>query len=321
LTLIELMVAMSILIILTLAVSQIVAQAQRVVTVGHATMRGNGKIAALKSIVRDDFRRATPAGFLYLDSHDQQGFLAFTTTGFSDTVTPDKSDDATAAVAIYGLQRYYDKKQAVDGGSSDVTSDERILSRVSLLLNKFYGSGLDNASDGSPYDLADFQTNRYPVAANPNNSTTVDGVADELRDAFEFLPTAADPMNLLQRHLELGDITDHSWKVMTPHVTDLEFFWTDGSTSTAYVTGTSGPTYEAVNWFGGKAGKRKYPHTDTTIEIGGEYGGTDTGAYKARWTNNADPNDWPRAIRIVVTLNDESMKNARQYEIICPVGP
>ena len=325
LTLIELMVAMSILVILTLIVSQFIAQAQRVVTIGHATMRSNGKIAALKTIVRDDFRRITPAGFLYLDSSyttsnpQPQGFLAFTTAGTADTMTPDASADAAGTIATYGLRNYV-----------DATAGEKVLNRVCLMLN-LHGA-LNEASDASPFDLADFQRNYYPDATTPTTITTVDLVAENLRAKFKFLPNNSAPvdaMKLLQKDLTIATIKDDSWKVMTPHVTGLEFFWTDG---TVLVSGDTGfvAGEHILKWFGGKAGVRKSNPSDSPtanplvlVESGGTYGSTNTGQpYKARWTNQIDPQYWPKAVKIVVTINDDSMKNfPREYEIICPVGP
>ena len=334
LTLVELLVAMTILVILTLAVSQIVSQAQRVVTIGHTSMRNNGKIGALKSIVRDDLRRVTPAGFLYLDSDTgTPGFLAFTTAGPSDTMTPVTSRNSSGSIVTYGLRTYLDKNNS--------PADAKVLKRVNVLMNDGNNTGgvlpntdfglLTANSDASPFVLANFQGNFFKTAS-VTSADVVDALVgreigntpDAGRIREKFYPGT--PMNLLQEHLTLTDIHDDSWKVMTPHVTGLEFFWTDGTVDNQH----------NLNWYGGKDGARKSDRRNDVdanpsdpmlrVESGGRFDGVDADSifkpYKARWTNETDPNLWPKAVKIVITIQDNAMSTHEfTYEIICPVGP
>jgi len=314
LTLIELMVASSILIILVLAVSQILSSAQRVVNIGHANMRSNGKVGALRNIVRDDFRRITPTGFLYLDD---EGFLVFTTAGPVNTMTPETSGDSAATLASYGRRDY-----------NGAEPNEQVLNRVSVLANgvglpaNVNAGTLTNDSDASPYDLAHFQGN-YFTNSSATGADIVEAVVARIKNTY----FPGDKMNLLQQDLTLGDITNDSWKVMTPRVTGLEFFWTDGTVE------VNGGIVTLV-WYGGKDGKRKSNPNNPAdpwllIESGGKFDPgsgaalIDTGAsYQVRWTNETDPKHWPKAIKMVITINDDAMKDFKgRYEIICPVGP
>ena len=130
-------------------------------------------------------------------------------------------------------------------------------------------------------------------------------------------------MRLLQKDLTLDDITDDCWKVMTPRVTGLEFFWTDGLP----LENPTDPEYESgkykIKWYGGKDGNRKAVAADRSVEVGGKYNGIAVDMpevpYRARWTNN-NPQDWPKAVKMMVTFTDDTNKSFR-YEIICPVGP
>jgi len=288
LTLIELMVALSILVILTLAVSQILASAQRVVTIGHAGIRSHGKIGALKNAVRDDFRRATPAGFLYLDS---DGFLAFTTAGPADALSSANTRDGAATIATYGRQQY----------KIDATTHGHVLHRICLLLLNRDSVTLSNNSDAAPFDLANFQS----------SAEAIDDVTDDIKKTF-YLVDDAGTMNLLQKDLLFENIEDDCWKVMTHRVTNLEFFWTDGQAED--LTNPANTDEYTLKWYGGRHGKRRDDNSNPIEGIAG------ADPYKAHWTNETDPKDWPKAIKMVVTFIDDTEKPFT-YEIICPVGP
>ena len=193
LTLIELMVAMSILVLLTLAVSQIVSQAQRVVTIGHASMRNNGKVAALKGVVREDFRRITPSGFLFIDHGNfdtppasspppgamDGALLAFTTAGPADAMAPNNPYNGGGAIVTYARRPYKDPDP----------ENAKVLNRVNLLLNNINKVGsasptntggvllnagmpdatvgtLNDDSDASPFDLANFASSYFAAGAS-----------------------------------------------------------------------------------------------------------------------------------------------------------
>lgn len=279
LTLIELMVAMAIIVIVVLAVGQIMTSAQKVVAIGQANMRSNGKIGALKSIVRDDLRRITKMGFLYLDSYQNGGVpasrLIFTTAGPSDTITG--SGTGCGGESMYGLR------------SVNNTTD-KVLVRVQRVL----GAAPPAAPATDDYVVADFSYYQ----------TCVHSAAD-VDDAFMGLNPAylTGGLNVLQQDLTATDITQNCWRVMTTKVTRLEVSWTDGA-----LNGSD------LKWYGGAAGTPSGDARYAAVETG------NGSNYKARWSN-ANPNDWPKAIKYVITMDDEAHTGTPMtYEVICPIG-
>jgi len=295
LTLIELMVSMAIIVIIVLAVGQIMSSAQKVVAVGQAGMRANGKVAALKSALHDDMRHISKMGCLYLDA---KGHLIFNIAGPADSITTGGTS-GTGAMVMYGL------RDAQGGGS--------VLIRVGAVLDSTQPQGVTPPAqnqppdpkfgnfDYGPYDLANFQSG-IPAA------TTVDNWVTGWMIPIYF-PSGQLPV--LQQDLNLDTITNDCWKVMTTKVSAVEVFWTDGKTTHDNTTG-----YDNLNWYGGANGAPQTGlGTDPNVQMN-----TDSGNYYARWTN-ANPNSWPKAIKYVITMDDDSHPGTPiTYEVICPVG-
>ena len=275
LTLIELMVSMAIIVIIVLAVGQIMSSAQKIVSVGQASMRANSKVGALKTAIRDDLRRASKMGFLYIDCPDGvHARLAFVTAGPSESIVG--GGTGNGAVVLYAPIDY-------DLKSSD-DPKARVLSRIAYALNNANQGFRDNSTpnnltnlfkkdwDYGLGDLAHVQTDFGSQIANAAwlVDKMTNGNGDNVTKGY-----STDKMNVYQADLGLADITNDSWKVMTAGVTKVTVEW------------TTGPGGGDLIW-------------SSTPNC---------------WTN-ANPNDWPKAIRYTITMEDDP----QPYEVICPVG-
>jgi prepilin-type N-terminal cleavage/methylation domain-containing protein len=103
-TLIELLVALAVLGIITVAFGTIMTQSQRVVDKSNALMQANATASAIAQVLRDDLARFCPQGFLAVhhDGSDANQRLVFTSVGpFTSLI--DLNIKANAARIDYGL--------------------------------------------------------------------------------------------------------------------------------------------------------------------------------------------------------------------------
>ena len=129
-TLIELLVAVLILVLIILAFSRILSQAQLVVSRSQRTIRANAQAAAIAQVLRRDVAAITTDGFLYIGSVDAPA-LVFSAVGPFTARTSGLTDvRANAAVICYSA-----------GDDSSTGTTGKVLCRKAHLLAKPEGAG------------------------------------------------------------------------------------------------------------------------------------------------------------------------------------
>ena len=130
LTLIELLVSVTILVIMILAFGTILSQGQRVVTRSQRIIRANAQVAAIAQVFRRDVGGLTTDGFLHITAGDGPA-MVFTSVGSFTSQTSDltPTPQANAAVICYS-----------SGDDSSTGSQGKILCREAHLLTKPTGA-------------------------------------------------------------------------------------------------------------------------------------------------------------------------------------
>ncbi len=318
---IELLVAVTILILMLMAFSMILTQSQKVVSVSQRNMRANAAAGAIGQVFRGDLRRATQQGMLCITQTFEDGppRLVFTTAG----ITPSKThaEIGTGGLVCFGLSAnyagpyptlYYQRwvlKFFLSGGPSPPTD---VLSAFDLASLQAWDRGeMNNCVD-------------QVCAADPNSAGYEPG------SSIQIPPRTIEDVGAL-------------WQVMGARCEWISIMWTDGTifdnntpgnlsddemnwygvrydTSSGYIAQGRGfaPTYapDPTSWI-----NQPFDESDLSqIEFDVGPGGTDV--YRALWTQH-NQNNWPKAIRIRFRLsgnpNDPADKGA-EYEVICPVG-
>ena len=149
LTLIELLVSVTILVIMILAFGTILSQGQKVVTRSQRIIRANAQAAAIAQVFRRDVASITTDGFLHIGSGDAPA-MVFTSVGSftSQTSSLDPTPQANAAVICYS-----------GGNDSSTGAQGKILCREAHLLTKPAGAPAWNVttSDITNLYLSDIQ--------------------------------------------------------------------------------------------------------------------------------------------------------------------
>ena len=159
LTLIELLVSVTILVIMILAFGTILSQGQRVVSRSQRIIRANAQVAAIAQVFRRDVGSITTDGFLHIGTSDGPA-MVFTAVGSftsqNSTVTP--TPQANAAVICYS-----------GGDDSTTGSQGKILCREAHLLTKPTGAPAWNpaSNDVTLLYLSDIQVEA--TGATPAN--------------------------------------------------------------------------------------------------------------------------------------------------------
>jgi len=293
-TLIELLVSITILIVMILAFSTILVQSQRFIQVAQATRRSFSVAATISRIIRNDVRQASQNGFLAIatPTDDSPPRLILTTAGASRSLLIDAN--GTGTLVCYGL---CDNK---------VGEDKKVLWRPRWVLWKFNPDGPASVVQSDVLNMDFGAVQSMARVQDPNNADTMNMIVDwaqGLNPSFTLPPT------------EIGHI-EELWQVLAPDCSNLSITWTDGTAQDS----------NSLNWYG-------VDHQDTRrgpiIRCGNPAIETDVGAgYRALWTHH-DQTIWPKAIKIRFTIADKNMpkefrrrgnKPGLDYEVICNLG-
>lgn len=326
-TLIELVVSAAVMVVLILMVAQVLSRAQTAVTVTQSTMRSNNKVAAIRTIVSDDLRRASKLGFMCIDAGGPGGSprLILTTAGPTPSVTDQIRGNGS--MAVIGMCN-----------PATGTTPPYVLYRMGWVLNS---AGWNN--DGTSWDMGHAQT-----MLNFNGSTAdASGIESFLDVNPKLLNALPASLQVLQERMTPADLTGNTWKILSPRIKNLSITWTDGQT---WPNTNNGNKLE-LKWYGvfWDGANNKYtdvcadpsePKVPTDPAYGQAWTGWNLASsankveyktnpgnyYRAIWTA-ADANNWPKAIRIRFSLLDDNVPaefsgsgNTVDYEIICPIG-
>ena len=283
-TVIELLVAVTILVVMILAFATIMSQSQRVVRTSQKTMRSNAAASAIIRTFRDDIRRATQHGLLCItqDPVNLQPYLLVTTAGVIPSKT--QAEIGNAGLSCFGLC----------DNTSTTTRDVLYAQRWVFVQG---GSG----GDLWGLDLAEVQT--YDRAMM---NVTVNDVCSYVPGGGSSPDIVIPPQNLT----DVGAL----WQVLADQCQALSIMWTDGTSDATGLNwygvdyDTLTDTYEIAASVAGWEGR---------IESDGEIEFSEGVAYRALWTHH-NQNLWPKAIKIRFMLLEDDQQN--EYEVICPVG-
>lgn len=226
-TLIELMVAVALLSIMILCFGKIVAESRKLVGVSQATMRANNMAMAIDQSLRDDIRRASQFGFLYIGvnprpvSGSNPAILICGSVGPSQSVTANASTISNCKVVAYSLC------------PTLPASSTGILWKAGFVLT----------GTSAPTTTSDTWGNldQYQLQVSTTNAIKTN-VVDMIAPAFG----GYQPANLPASPDTLTAVLE-SWKYMATNCTEMEIAWTDG---------TASATPGALKW---------YPHTTSMI--------------------------------------------------------
>ena len=330
LTMIELMVAMTILIVMVLAFATILTQSRKVVSGAQATIRSNITTAAIALTFREDLRRATQHGFLCI-TQDLNGVPQLIVTEAGPT--PSKTTDVvgTAGMTSYGLC------------NNTVAANNRpILYFQRWVLTPEVRPAPSDVF--STYDLGNIQIlPRFVVGLSG-------GYPNDINDLISYLYGTFSP-DLPAYELSVPPRTlpeiQRLWQVLAADVQALSIMWTDGSTVATGVNwygvdysindnGTPSdltddyPEYSVQDFPELLLGDWQGRGADATIgtlhyiqfdsDLPDDYGQYADNTYRALWTHH-NQNNWPQAIRIRFRLGGNTDPNDdTTHEVICPVG-
>ncbi len=283
LTLVELLVSVTILLVMIMAFSTILSQSQKVVSGTQATLRANSAANAIAEVIRNDLRKVSKQGFLCITEVSGQPTLLMTSAGASNSIVGNAT--GTGTVVSYGL---------CNNNSSTAVND--VFYRQCWVLDQDPATtGLDKWNN----DLGNLQI-------LPRFHATDFDIIELINTAVTGLLANA-PASLTVPATDISEINE-LWQALSIECTTLEIVWTDGTINDAGTPADLSDDY--VNWFGiGNV------IGDAAIEEAAS-------PYQALWTHH-NQNNWPKAIKIRFTIRDDALPEEFQnmdYEVICPIG-
>jgi len=223
-TLVEMLVAISVLAVMILAVSSILVQTQRFISAAQASRRSHAMAFTIARIIRRDFRRISKDGFLYISSGNR---LVFSTAGPASGINESTSGDGS--IICYGQQsasgiKYLWRPEYICSCTTGAPSPDINGERVNVNFSKLQLLAAQNADANSPFTLQ--------TLANTVASTTPTGLQ---------LP----PANATQ--------LKNLWQVLVTNIDNFQVSWTDGTKGTdgnlKWLTGPMLWTHEnQTNW-------------------------------------------------------------------------
>jgi len=305
-TIIELLVAVTIMVIMILAFGTILTQSRRVVSGTQRMIRSNSQAAALGQTFRQDIRRATQQGLLCITQTAPGSSPRLLITIAGPVPSKTRPLVGTGGFAHFGLSA---------NASPMATPGNYVLFAQRWVLIAGAGMGGDI---WATMDLANVQALRRhdPDPDKPDMNKTCTNVCD-FSPGGMIAPVSIPPRDLSE--------VNALWQVLADKCQWLSIMWTDG-------TDTGG----ALNWYGidrvvtndqgtpdpeddvweyqvrAQSGSA-WEDLDIAHETI-EFDADDNDTYRALWTHH-DQNNWPKAIRIRFKLPGQA-----PYEVICPVG-
>ena len=333
LTLIELVVAVTLLSIMILCFGTVISQASKVVTVGENTIRANAAAAAISQIIKNDFRQISKNGFLCITQSVQgnQARVFFTIAGNVNSLTGGPSGNG--AIVGFGL---------------DTT--DTLFWRAAWVLNNCDKATPQIAPsailDSLPLDLADIQKMpRYDTSKA--NATSLRGMdyytlirALEMGSANAGIPTnptlaprIGDLSMLANSTTDSGRLQqlNTSWKYLGQMCSNLSIQWTpDGvnwyglsQVNTGNPPAPSSPSYTSQTSLTGTTALTNsgYPNIPEFKTAGLIL--TQLAYYRAMWAHDNQAN-WPKAVKLTFNNGDTSLTasgaTSVPYEVMCLVG-
>jgi prepilin-type N-terminal cleavage/methylation domain-containing protein len=206
-TLVEMLVAISVLAVMILAVSSILVQTQRFISAAQENRRSHAMAFTIARIIRRDLRRVSKDGFLCVTSGAGGGsMLIFSTAGPASGISESTKGDGS--IVCYGQQ--------------STTTGTKYLWRPEYICNCTTGAP-STAIEGERINV-NFSTIQICAgsSADANSPFTLQALADKVASTtpgdMKLPPTTATQLKNL-------------WQVLVTNVEDVRISWTYGDKS------------------------------------------------------------------------------------------
>jgi hypothetical protein len=331
-------VAVALLSVMILTFGEVISSADKMVTVGEASIRANETAAAISQVIKADFRRLSQTGFLCIAQTRATPALTqlfFTTAGPADSLT-----------SVNGISPPSGDGSIVGYGMCPVTAGgtPSVLWRTAYLLDNSdkppVGSSFPSTTDPTvncldclPLCLADIQKMPRVAISSESLATTPVGITS-LRSmdyywliygAFQLGVTSSTgtkfagnpagqnqglaPQNL-PAIINVSQLP-RSWQYLGQTCSAFSVAWTpDGVTW----YGPGSPSPVGVRGGGGYPNPPTCPPTSAEFGASGAHGGT--AAYWALWSHENQA-IWPKAVKISFTNTNIA---SVPYEVMCLLG-
>ncbi len=344
-TMLELLVATSILTLMVLIVGSLLSASQSLARKGHTKMRANAAAVNLAETIREDIRRISRHGFLSITRKDEQAVMLMTVAG------PTASIRAAGKVGTEALVIYCFSAPV----QNDNVKADKVWAHVLRIPVLLMGPGNPNDPDLSVAHM--FNVQRLPrgldrTAGSPSysNITTIQDM-NELVDYFihNKVPYTGNPDDL-KVPPSTAKAALESWRVAANECKEFRIQWTDGLH----------PTTTPLRWYGPLVSPNRPTAKADLPKVTGwtsshawaktgagdyytEFNAVKSGSpiYRVLWTRE-NLNDWPRAVRIRYKMSpttlspelkaagldktsadaaerDDAKNGVGFYEIICPI--
>ena len=315
-TLVEMLVAITVLTVMILAVSAIMTQSQRFISIAQASRRSHRTAASIARIIRADLRRISQDGFLCItrvrSANRYVPLLAFTTAGISHTIayTGPGTRSASGSLVCYS--------EIENSCPPTERSAAYLLWRPEyVLIGDGSGAEMDRYGVGLTHMLR-WKRGEF-------HSNVINGGVRALRDDAEDDDIAV-PIG--QNYATIGRL----WQILARDCEQLGIMWTDGKTDNNGKPEPEDPKHEDLDWYGHDEDEGDPAYCgDESIEGPGY---NNPPSYRALWTHH-DQSNWPKAIKITFRLKDKRLRDylpremrreghpfaeGFQYEVICNTG-
>ncbi len=289
-TMTELLVSVTVLLIMIGAFNAILSQSRRVVTTSQATSRANSEATALMRMLRADLTAASQDGFMVIRRHEKgRCSLVFTTAGMYRSVTGTRA--ANAARIEYGLDDtgaidYHDNDDA-DDIENNLNLEEcrpgNLFRRVVLLAPTIPESESRDAGNAKAdeSDLEKVSLGRYQQEWTKDDATPREKLLAALSGSYRVegvdLPRIGLNYDMVIPPQSLADVR-RAWPLLTGECVTFDIEYLD-------------PTASPAEW--------KQP----------------TASAPTRTFTFDNPSAWPAAIKIHFALGRGS--NVKQYSVLC----
>jgi len=213
-TLVEMLVAISVLAVMILAVSSILVQTQRFISAAQENRRSHAMAFTIARIIRRDLRRISKDGFLCVTSAGGGSMLVFSTAGPTTGINETTKGDGS--IVCYG--------QRSCTNSSDTSKTVNFLWRPEYVCNCTTGAIPKNISDVTiEGERIGVNFSTLQTCGDPNSQVkfTLQDIANKVASTAPSGDLKLPPANATQ--------LKNLWQVLVTNVDNFQVSWTDGT--------------------------------------------------------------------------------------------
>jgi type II secretory pathway pseudopilin PulG len=222
-TLVEMLVAISVLAVMILAVSSILVQTQRFISAAQENRRSHAMAFTIARIIRRDLRRVSKDGFLCITNDAGKSTLIFSTAGPVTGINESTKGDGS--IVCYGQQSY---TSSIESGKTGT-----YLWRPEYICNCTTGAP-STAIEGERINV-NFSTIRQCAASSgdANSPFTLQALADNV--------ASTTPGSNMQLPPATATQLKNLWQVLVTNIDKFQVSWTYGDKSGGNLNWQTGP--------------------------------------------------------------------------------